>query len=171
MSEESTTTEAAATETTGTVETDWQAEAEKWKTLARKNEERAKSNATAAKELEKVRTAAMTEQEKAVAEAEQRGRTAALADAESARVELRVWRTAAKLGADPERLLDSRRFADAVNDLPDEDFDNQLEALIKKWAGDYPAPQRTPDFDGGARTSASKPTNMNDLIRRQAGLG
>lgn len=57
-------------------------EAEKWKGLARKNEERAKANATAAKEIEEVRRSAMSDQEKAVADAvekainEERGRNA-----------------------------------------------------------------------------------------------
>lgn len=31
--------------------------------------------------------------------------------------------------------------------------------------------RQAPDFDGGARTSAGKPADMNSLIRRQAGLG
>lgn len=30
---------------------------------------------------------------------------------------------------------------------------------------------KAPDFDGGSRTTASGPKNMNDIIRRQAGLG
>lgn len=57
-------------------------EAEKWKGLARKNEDRAKANATAAKEIEELRKSAMSDQERAVAEAvekainEERGRNA-----------------------------------------------------------------------------------------------
>ncbi|MFI7014392.1 hypothetical protein [Streptomyces sp. NPDC050164] len=50
--------------------TDWKAEARKWET-------RAKTNHT---ELEKLRTANMSEQEKAVAEAEKAGRTAAASE-------------------------------------------------------------------------------------------
>ncbi|MFF5980855.1 hypothetical protein ACFY78_18620 [Streptomyces olindensis] len=50
--------------------TDWKAEARKW-------ENRAKANNT---ELEKLRTASMTEQEKAIAEAETKGRTAAASE-------------------------------------------------------------------------------------------
>lgn len=48
---------------------DWQAEAEKWKSLSRKNEETAKANATAAKRLEELEHANASEQEKAVRKA------------------------------------------------------------------------------------------------------
>ncbi|NUK07470.1 hypothetical protein HRW18_05460 [Streptomyces lunaelactis] len=48
-----------------------------WKAMARKHEKRAKDNLA---ELEKLRAANMSEQEKAVAEAEKKGRTAAAAD-------------------------------------------------------------------------------------------
>lgn len=48
-----------------------------WKTEARKWEKRAKDNNT---ELEKLRTANMSEQEKAIAEAEKKGRTAAASE-------------------------------------------------------------------------------------------
>jgi hypothetical protein len=51
-------------------QTDWKAEARKW-------EQRAKENNTKAQEFEKQRKAAMTEAERAVAEAEERGRTSA----------------------------------------------------------------------------------------------
>jgi hypothetical protein len=65
-----------------------------------------------------------------VALAQQHQESAAIAQ-----LELHVWRTAARLGADPEKLLDSRRFVEAVDDLPAEDFDTKLEELIKQWAG------------------------------------
>jgi hypothetical protein len=58
--------------------TDWKAEAEKFKTLSRKHEERAKANAAAAKELEQLRQQSMTEQEKAVEQAKAEGRAEAI---------------------------------------------------------------------------------------------
>lgn len=65
---------------------DWQAEANKWKALARQHEEssekaneRAKANARAAKELETLRQQSMTDQERAVAEAKAVGRSEAIA--------------------------------------------------------------------------------------------
>lgn len=60
----------APTPPAGGAEPDWKAEARKW-------EKRAKDNNT---ELEKLRTASMTEQEKAIAEAETKGRTAAASE-------------------------------------------------------------------------------------------
>lgn len=50
--------------------TDWQAEAEKWKTLSRKNEERAKAAEPAAKKLAEMEEANKTEIEKAQARAD-----------------------------------------------------------------------------------------------------
>lgn len=72
----------APTETTETetATVDLAAELEKWKSQARKNEERAKANATAAKELEALRASTMSDTEKAIAEAEARGRSAATAE-------------------------------------------------------------------------------------------
>lgn len=52
--------EDAASET----ETDWKAEAEKWKSLSRKNEDAAKSNATKAKEYDAYVESQKTEQER-----------------------------------------------------------------------------------------------------------
>lgn len=59
---------------------DLEAEVEKWKSQARKHEDRAKANAAAAKELEQFRKASMTEQERAVAEAKVVGRQEALVE-------------------------------------------------------------------------------------------
>lgn len=58
--------EGQAADTAGQNLTD---EVEKWKALARKHEQRAKENATAATELEKLREASATDQEKAIAAA------------------------------------------------------------------------------------------------------
>jgi hypothetical protein len=77
-----------ATETTSTPNDtadtdaiDWQAEAEKFKAMARKHEDRAKANAAAAKELEQVKAASMSDIEKAVAQAKAEGRSEGLAAA------------------------------------------------------------------------------------------
>ena len=48
---------------------DWQAEAEKWKALSRKNEDKAKANAAAVKERDELKAATATEAEKALAAA------------------------------------------------------------------------------------------------------
>lgn len=167
MSEES--TDNATTETTETDVKDWKAEAEKWQALARKNEDRAKSNANAAKELEKVRAAAMTEQERAVAEAETRGRTAAVAEAgrRLARAELRA--AAADLHIDKSTLDGFLEYADLSRFVRDdgEPDDKAIQAAVKRLGG---SAGRAADFDGGARSSTAKTTDMNALIRRQAGV-
>ena len=54
---------------------DWKAEAEKWQGLARKHEQRAKDNATAAKERDELRKQSMSDQERAVEEASAKART------------------------------------------------------------------------------------------------
>lgn len=63
---------------TGNESNDLAAEVEKWKSLARKQEERAKANAKAAKELEDFKRQHMTDQEKAIEEAKALGRAEAL---------------------------------------------------------------------------------------------
>lgn len=57
-------------------EPDYKADAEKWQALAKKHEARAKGNASAAKELETLKASQLSETEKAVNEAEERGRKA-----------------------------------------------------------------------------------------------
>lgn len=74
---------------------DLAAEVEKWKGLARKNEERAKANAGAARELEQLRQQAMTDQERAVADARAAGRAEAMAEAAADIVRSRIEAAAA----------------------------------------------------------------------------
>lgn len=57
-----------------------QKETEKWQALARKHEERAKTNAEAARELDKVKQSQMTETERAVSEARADERRTVLAE-------------------------------------------------------------------------------------------
>lgn len=169
MSEEGTeTTTADSAETTETDVKDWKSEAEKWQTLARKNEERAKGNAQAAKELEKVRAAAMSETEKAVAAAKAEGTVEAARAAAPRLVKAELRAAAAEAGLSKEALAGFMEYADLSRFVgEDGEVDNkQVTAAIKRLGGD----KRT-DFDGGARTSAAKPTDMNSLIRRQVGMG
>lgn len=163
-----------ASNTTGTGDaaetvesTDWKAEAEKWQALSRKNEERAKSNASAVKELEQLKTRNMSETEKAVAEAEKRGRESALsAGAERlARAELRA---AASGRIDAEALNGFLEFADLKKFIGEDGEPNTkaIEAAVTKLGG----AEKQTDFDGGARRTAGKGTDMNSLIRKAAGV-
>lgn len=125
----------------------------------------------AASELEKLRAYQMSETEKAVAkaaaEAEQRGKSAALATSASrlARAEIRA---AAAGRVDKEALDGFLEYADVTKFVGDdgEPDSKAIEAAVKKLAG----PDRPADFDGGARSTA-KSTDMNQLIRQKAGLG
>ncbi|MFD4523258.1 hypothetical protein ACFWP7_04850 [Streptomyces sp. NPDC058470] len=89
-------------------EPDWKSESRKW-------EKRAKDNSDAADELARLKASQMSEQEKAVSEAEQRGRTAAAIEHSkelaSARFEAAATRAGVDLGEAAE-LIDTARFVD-----------------------------------------------------------
>lgn len=119
-------------------------------------------------DLKRKAASAMTEQEKAVADAEARGRTAALTDA-GLRLARAEFKAAAAGRLDKDTLgtyledVDLRKFIREDGE-PDT---KAIEARIAKLAGSGAGT----DFDGGARSTAAKPADMNALIRRQAGLG
>jgi len=146
---------------------DWKAEAEKWQALARKNEERAKGNAAAVKELEQLKAANLTETEKAVAEAERRGHAAATTAGASrlARAELRAAAAGQVDKAAMDGFLEYADLAKFVGDDGEPDT-KAIERAVKALAGE----PKTTNFDGGARRTAEKPTDMNQLIRAKAGL-
>jgi hypothetical protein len=82
MSEDPTPTTTAATATDPEpqepVTGDLTQEVEKWKAMSRKNEEKAKANAAAAKELEALKLSQMSDLDKAVVEATAKGRAEAM---------------------------------------------------------------------------------------------
>jgi hypothetical protein len=166
MSDE-TAAEETGTEQSETDARDWKAEAEKWQSLARKNEERAKGNATAAKELEKVRAAAMSETEKAVAEAKASG-IAEAARAAAPRLVRAEFRAAAAGQIDKQALdayLEDVDLTKFIGEDGEPDL-KAIEARIKRLGGGKAA-----SFDGGARTTADKAPDMNARIRQMAGMG
>lgn len=123
---------------------------------SRKWEDRAKANADAAKELERIKREALPEQERLVAEAEARGDAAATARLAARIVDAEVKAAAAGRTVDVEALLeglDRTRFV-----TPDGEPDI---AAITAWM-DRIAPPADPDEAGpvldlgqGARGSAS----------------
>lgn len=141
-------------------EIDWVAEARKW-------EARAKENKKAADELDRQRKASMTEAERAVAEAEARGRTTAVADfgkrlARTQFDSLAGRRNATFDTAPVFEYLDLARF---VGD----DGEPDVKAITAAVERLVPEPQNgPPSFDGGARRTADKAPNMNELIRQRA---
>lgn len=137
--------------------TDWKAHAREW-------EKRAKANATAATELEKLRKANMSEQEKAVTEAEARGRTAAAADygTKLAGAEFRAAVAAAGIDlGEAAELIDVTRFvADdgEVNVAAIKSAVTKLSKLAPKGAG------RSGADLGGAGGSGDESASLDKQI-------
>jgi hypothetical protein len=121
-------------------------------------------------DLKKRAAAAMTDNEKALADAEQRGRSAALqgAGVRLARAELRA---AAAGKVSESALAGFLEYADMSKFVGEDGEPNEkaIAAAVKKIGGDKPTGSDT-TFDGGARGNAAKPNDMNTLIRRSAGL-
>lgn len=117
-------------------------------------------------ELEKFRAASMTETEKAVAAAKAEGATEA-ARAAGPRIVRAEFRAAAAGQVDKQALDAYLEDVDLTKFLTDDGEPDlkAIEARIKRLGGGRPA-----DFDGGARTPAARPADMNSLIRRAAGL-
>lgn len=120
-------------------------------------------------DLKKKAKAAMSDQERAITEAEQRGRSVALQSAGSrlAKAELRA---AAAGQVSPEALDGFLEYADLSRFVGEdgEPDSKAIAAAVKKLSGS--APSKTTNFDGGARSSADKPDDMNAQIRRLAGF-
>lgn len=146
--------------------TDWKAEAEKWRDLSRKHEQRAKANSTAATELEKFRQSSMTEAEKAVSKARQEARDETLAEVASDRA------------SDAIRLALAGRMDDEAVDVLIEGLnlrayvtdDGQVDKpkIAKFVDGIAPAREERsgfPDLGQGARGGASQALNGDPLLR------
>jgi hypothetical protein len=116
------------------------------------------------RELEQVRQASMSEAEKAVAEAEQRGRTTAASEfgKRLARSEIRA--TAADASADLEGVFDYLDLGRFVSEGGEPDT-----KAIKAFIDGLPKKATTPSFDGGTRGTARAGGDMNQIIRRAAG--
>lgn len=123
----------------------------------------------AEKELEKLRSAAMSDQEKAIAAA----KTAAMAEATRAagprlvRAELRA--AAAEAGLPADALAGFLEYAD-LNRFLTEDGEpdgKAITAAVKRLGGNAAGGA---SYDGGARGGAAKPLDMSTLIRQKAGV-
>lgn len=135
--------------------TDWKAEARKW-------EQRAKDNSTKARELEKQQQAAMTDADRAVAEAEVRGRTAAT-EAFGKRLATSEIRAAA-LDSDRDLTgvfdyLDLTRFLDDDGEPDDKAIKAFVDGLPVRDEGKPRAPK--PDANQG-RSGAGGPKSTAD---------
>ncbi|MFD7884086.1 hypothetical protein ACFV3N_16805 [Streptomyces bauhiniae] len=155
--------------------TDWEAKYREVLGHSREWEKRAKANTSAAEELEKLKAANMSEQEKAVAAAEKAGRTAASqessAEIEKLTGQLRelavrdaVRERAEKHGAKASALLDSLSFRQKIADLDPtaKTFGANLDDAIKAAVKDNPnfgtqaAGKSGGDLSGGTGEGAAK---------------
>ncbi|MCX4685465.1 hypothetical protein OG401_14275 [Kitasatospora purpeofusca] len=139
-------------------------EVEKWKALSRQNEQRWK---TASKELEDLKAAAMSDQEKALADARTEGRQAALSEVGTslAKAEIRVQAATAGVTV-PTEYLDLNRFLAE---------DGQADAeKVKSFIETLPKPSIEPAFPelqgagyhrgAGSTVTSMDPSELADLI-------
>lgn len=161
---------AATTETTVTTETqaadtaapDPAAEVEKWKNLARKHEERAKANAKAQAELDQLREASASEQDKAISAARKEA-AAEAAKAFGARLAEAQFRVAAAGRLDSDQLegllevVDLKRFVDDNGD-PDIDAITAAVSRVAPKSVDQGIP---PDDHQGAGSGSHEHMALN----------
>lgn len=144
-------------------DTDWKAEAEKWKALSRKHEN---ANSQAMKELESIRTAQMTDSEKALAEAEKRGREAMMKELGAQIAEAKIRAAATGKVADVDALIelvDVSKFvtADGVDDTA-------IAATIDRFSKVAPAQPAAPKFGAvelGPQGDRPRQLGESDLAR------
>ena len=134
------------------------AEAAKYRTEAR----------TAKTELDQVRQSSMSEAEKAIAEAEARGRTAATADFGKRLAKSALETAAAK--RNPDFDVAGLEYVD-ISRLLGDDGEPDAKAITAAVERLVPAPPGAPSFDGGARKTPPATGDMNSIIRKAAGHG
>lgn len=141
------------------------AEAEKWKALARKHEERAKQNAAKAQQYDELEQAQKSDQERLAEAADQARREADQAKAEAAR-----YRVAVEKGL-PSDLI---QFLSGTDE---ESLTSQAETLLSRITPAEPAPNlpRKPvaDLRGGSDPTATNenPSDIADRIASKRSTG
>lgn len=166
------------TEKPATGDKDWAAEAEKWKSLARKHETDAKAGKAAAAKLAEIEAANATDLEKAVKAARDEGRAEATTAANSRLISAEARAVAAELKfKNPALAIRSADLsAVAVNDDGEVDAD-AVKAALAALAESDPylvgddAPKPPPSFGGGPRQTAA-PTDPRaaDLAQIEADM-
>lgn len=138
--------------------------------LRKENAKARTLNKSLEKQVEEARTAGLSEAEKAIAEAEQRGRTATRLEygARLARQQfdaLAGRRNGSLTAKDIDEILeftDLSRFVGEDGEPDPKVIQAAVERLVPEAAG---APGAPPSFDGGARSKTPAPVNFNDAIR------
>lgn len=135
----------------GTDETDWKAEAEKWKALSQKHEGRAKSNVAAARELDQLKKATQTDTEKAVSEAEERGRQAARVEAAERLAGAEIKAALAGIVPEPATIVEDLKLAKYLTEDGEVD-DEKVAALKAKYEALAVKPKKiSGSADGGSQ--------------------
>lgn len=166
------TTAATTTTDTGATTVDHAAEAEKWKNLSRKHEERAKANSTAAKELEELRAKSMSDQEKAVDEARKAGKAEGLAATGARLVKAEIRAAAAGRLSDDQlkTLVDNLNPAAFLTEDGDVD-EEKVSTFVKGIAPQTDEETTTttsplvPDLGQGARGGDKAALNGDPILR------
>ena len=130
------------------------AEAAKWKALARKHEAQAKANADAAKRLAEIEAANQSDTEKAVKEAEQRGRSAATAELAQRLAAAEVKAALTGVVPDPGSIVEDLNLAKYVTDTGDVDQEAVTALRTKYEAFATKAAPPAPDLKQGAQGNA-----------------
>jgi hypothetical protein len=166
MSESTAETTEATTETADTAAPDLATEVEKWKTLARKHEDRAKTNQKAVSELEALRQSQMSDQEKALDEARKSARTETLREigAHLVTAEFRAQaagRLTAEQVAELVEDIDMTKYLTESGEVDAERVARKVEALAPK--PDPNAAPTWPDLGQGARDTSTLALNSDGL--------
>jgi hypothetical protein len=145
-------------------EVDYVKEAEKWKALAQKHEKRAKDNATAAAELEKVKLDAMSDTEKAVELARQQARAEVLTEVGGELVDLAVRAAVADRQVDVDALLeglDRSRFLTPEGKADTDAIQKWVDRIVPANPGSRPLL----DLGQGARDTKDMALNGDPLLQ------
>lgn len=145
-----------------------QAKLEETTKEARKWEARSKENHQAKTELEKQRQAAMTDAERAISEAEAKGRTAATTEFGKELAQTQFDALAGRRNPDFDTAKALKRLD--LSSLLGEDGRPDMKEIQAAVDDLVPAPaDGPPSFDGGTRTPAPAPQGMSQIIRKAAG--
>lgn len=140
-----------------------------WKQRARDAE---KASRTQAARLQEIEDRDKSEVQKAGERATKAEQRATAMVERAARAEVRAL--AAASFADPSdaaAFLNMGDFVDDGGDIDSKGIEKALADLLKRKPHLGKEQPAAPSFDGGARTTAGAPTDMNALIRQKAGLG
>lgn len=146
-------------------------DAEKWQALSRKNEDKAKSNADAAKELERIRTANLTDEQRIAAEREalQRQASEAAERATTAELDLLRFRVAdGKIPAEDVALF--------LTGTDEETIRKQAERYLSLNSGQTPGPRPDHSQGGSAATGEGAGTHalngdpLLDTLKAKLGI-